>query len=635
MEYPSFFEHYRICTNLDGSPNEVSRIGAAINYKATDTRSGEAVGLQLIPLLAIAQPERERLEEHARLVQKLDHVNIAKLFAAGVEHDYFALVAEHLEGETADAWIVAHGAMTADAVLHIALQVVRAIGAAAFHGLTHRAVQPSNLMIVPGQSPDGGWPFVKLLNFGLAGLELHSPSGEGQELAPAVAPEFSSPEQLLNHEIDFRSQMYSLGATMCLLLTGAVPLMPAATNVDLSSRFPQLRRFPKSLRNLLAHMLRQRPEDRPHDPVVFEKDIRKCLTQIEHRQAIKRKLGIPLAVAMPKKTREPLSPFGQIWRGVVAVAALILAATAVGAFFFPNQIPLWRRSGQIGVPIGVPEKTAATVAKLPDAAPIAATQPPATQTSAPPETTQTSANVAQTQTSPQPAPLDSASRSQNVDESAQVSSAATAQQPQASAAQPAAVNSGSTAPADVNTSTQVASAATASAPAAPAEGPDARTNSAPQPDSQEAAATSDQSRSTTRKKTSSVSTRRSTSRRAQNAQRRSEYQGRGLPQDSGRSVRARVVGTTEDGRVILRLPSGRIVFVRPGDTEGDFPAPPRRRLLIRRPDIFASPPDYFPYDSQQVAGHRGSQRRQAACLAVCVVISGDCLEWRSATGMQM
>jgi serine/threonine protein kinase len=594
MDYPSFFEHYRVCTKVDGSPDEVSRVGPAINHKATDTRSGETVTLQLIPLAAIADPERERLEERVRSVQKLDHVNIAKLFTAGVEHDYFALVTEHLEGETADAWTVTHGPFAADAVLHVALQVVRAVAAAAFHGLTHRAIQPSNLMIVPGQSPDGGWPFVKLLNFGLAGLELHSPGGSEQELAPGVTPQFSSPEQLLNQEIDFRSQMYSLGATMCFLLTGAVPLMPAGTNVALSKRFPQLRQFPKPLRNLLAHMLRQQAENRPHDPVVFEKEIQSCLIQVERRQAIKRKLGIPLVAARPIKTREPMTPFAQIWRGVVAVAVLVLAATGIGAFFFPNQIPLWRHTGQIGVPIGVPEKTAAAVAKLPDAAPIAATQPPATEASAPPGTTETSADVAKTHTSPQPAPVDSTNHPQNVDESAQVASAATAQQPQVSAAQPAAGNSGSTAPAEVNASNQVASAATASAPAEPAEGPETRASSSPPPDNQEPAVTSDQSRSTASKKTSSVSARRSTSRRT--AQRRSEYQERGFSQDSGRSVRARVVGTTEDGRVILRLPSGRIVFVRPGDTEGDFPVPPRRRLLIRRPDIFAPPPDYFPYD---------------------------------------
>src|SRR5256885_6692813 len=224
MEQTTFFEHYRLSTSDDESPQEVSRTGAAINYKAIDTRSNQPVQLQLIPLATIEPEKLQQLKERAETAEKLDHINIAKTFAVGVEHDYLALVSEHFEGETADSWIVEHGPMAADAALRVGLQVVRAIGAAAFFNLTHRAIQPSNLMIVPGQSPDGSRPFVKLLNFGLAGLELHSDSAEARELAPSISPQFASPEQRANGEIDFRSEMYSLGATMCFLLTGAAPL---------------------------------------------------------------------------------------------------------------------------------------------------------------------------------------------------------------------------------------------------------------------------------------------------------------------------------------------------------------------------------------------------------------------------
>src|SRR6266481_2551953 len=251
MEHMTFCEHYRVCE--DEAAHEVSRTGAAINYKATDTRSHERVQLQLIPLATIDPGKLDQLKERAETAEKLDHVNVAKTFAVGVEHDYFAIVSEHFEGETADSWIVENGPMAADAALWVALQVVRAIGAAAFFNLTHRAIQPSNLMIVPGQSPDGGWPFVKLLNFGLAGLEeLHSDSAEASELAPTISPQFASPEQRANGEIDFRSEMYSLGATMCFLLTGAAPLAVSGMKARLRiQRLPELRRAPKVLHNLL------------------------------------------------------------------------------------------------------------------------------------------------------------------------------------------------------------------------------------------------------------------------------------------------------------------------------------------------------------------------------------------------
>src|SRR5438270_8170811 len=357
MEATTYLEHYRICSP-EGA-REVSRTGAAINYKAIDTRSHEPVRLQLIPLAAIDPEKRAQLKERAETAEKLDHVNIAKTLAVGVSYDYFVIVSEHFEGETADSWIVENGPMPADAALRVGLQVVRAIGAAAYFNLTHRAIQPSNLMIVPGQSPDGGWPVVKLLNLGLAGLELHSDSAEARELAPSISPQFASPEQRANGEIDFRSEMYSLGATMCFLLTGAAPLAVSGMKARLRiQRLPELRRAPKVLHDLLVYLLRENPENRPQDPVALEKQMRDCLTKIEKRQAIGRKLGIPLAAVIPRKAKQPKappSPFAQVLRGFAAVVVLLLAAAAAAEYFFPDKIPYFGRSDKVGVQIGVPD----------------------------------------------------------------------------------------------------------------------------------------------------------------------------------------------------------------------------------------------------------------------------------------
>jgi len=547
MEQTTFFKHYRICANEDGSPNEVSHTGAATNYKAIDTRSKEPVTLQLIPLAIADKTKRKQFKERARTAQKLDHVNIAKVLAVGVEHDYFGLVSEYLEGETADSWVVAHGPVPADAVLRIGLQVVRAVAAAAFFGLTHRAIQPSNLMIVPGQSPDGGWPFVKLLNFGLAGLELHSEGSEARELAPSIAPQFASPEQLLDHEIDFRSQIYSLGATMCFLLTGAVPLAVSGMKARLRARrLPELRRAPRALRSLLVHMLRENPENRPQDPVAFESELRDCLTKIERRQAIGRRLGIPLAAVIsqkPKKPREPKTPLAQVSRGFLAFALLLLAATALGAYLFPDAIPLWHRTAKM---VGVPDASSVIPPQTTSAAPIVANQP-----------------VANTG----PAASNS---SQNLSPSAQ--------QAQTSNTQPAAISTPANAPTPaVSASTQIASAANAAVPAA-------------------------RSTSHSKKKAlASASSRTSITKRARSSRALPNEEDSEPPPLHHGSGRTQFVGTTPDGRVILRLPSGRIVTVRPrSDDEDAFVPSPPRRVFLERPDVFAPPPfyppGYFPND---------------------------------------
>src|SRR5206468_6295524 len=294
MEHTTFFKHYRVCTSEDDSADEVSRTGAAINYKAIDTRSKEPVQLQLIPVTT---------------------------------------------------------------------------------------VEPTKLMIVPGQSPDGGWPFVKLLNLGLAGLELHSDSSEARELAPSISPQFASPEQRANGEIDFRSEMYSLGATLCFLLTGAAPLAVSGMKARLRiRRLPELSRAPKVLHNLLVYLLRENPENRPQDPVALEQQMRDCLTKIERRQAIGRKLGIPLAAVIPKKSKqpkEPAKPLAQVFRGFVAFVVFILAAAAAAEFFFPDKIPFFHRSGKVGVPIGVPDASrfASAPTQPNNVAPLPANQP--------------------------------------------------------------------------------------------------------------------------------------------------------------------------------------------------------------------------------------------------------------------
>src|SRR6266576_7094040 len=374
MERTTFAEHYRICAKGDGSPRELSRTGSAIIYKAKDIRSGEPVALQLIPIASVGPAARERFEEQARAAQLLDHINIAKVCAFGVEDDHFVFVSEYLDGETLDSWIAANDPMALDAVLRIALQVVSALSAASFHELTHPAIWPSNLMIVAGPTAEGGWPFVKLVNFGVTGF---NPAFDGSETREA---QFASPEQLQHGTIDFRSAIYSLGATMYFLLTGAAP--PAKV------RLRELRRFPKALRNLLAHMLHGNPDKRPQDLAALEQEILKCLAKIEKRHAFGRRLGIPLAAATSKEPRTPPTPLVQVLRGILVVAALLLAVGVAGAFLLPDDINPFRHRTTakqvIGVPIGVSNTSPPPSEQATNAPPIVGNQPtanasPATQ----------------------------------------------------------------------------------------------------------------------------------------------------------------------------------------------------------------------------------------------------------------
>ncbi|MFN2541905.1 MAG: serine/threonine protein kinase [Chthoniobacterales bacterium] len=607
MDETTYLQHYRVCTDEQGTPEQVSRSGAAINYKAVDTRSGEPVMLQLIPLAAIDPGTREQFEQCAEAVQKLDHVNIAGVREVGTEHERFVFVSEYLQGETADSWIIAHGPLAPDAALQVALQVVRAIAAAAFYGLTHRAIQPANLMIVPGAAPERGWPFVKLLNFGVAGVELHSASGEARELAPALPPQFASPEQLRGGEIDFRSEMYSLGATMCFLLAGAVPLAAGGASVRARLRsLPELRRAPRPLRKLLAQMLHENPEMRPQDPVAFEKEIQKALGIAQSRPPVVRALT-PLAPVLPEPPPEGPTPLSQVGRGVLAFAALLLIGGIAAAFFYPNVLPWRHRTGDIGKPVGVPERSTSSTAQASNALPAVANAPvpvaplpsagsnpdaPA-QKPSPSNQSPVAASVASE-------PTTAGSSSALV--AAQQHSAPITQEPEQTTVSHAVKSAPATEAAAVASASSESSVPARKSDAAPpSEGRGTQLNSgqtAAAAESEQAMESSGEKvtratveRSDRTKKKSRISkaraSRRSTINPALAAEEDEAIRHAG-------QVRANFVGATGDGRLMLRLPSGEIVTVKPRPGDDNFPAarrPIRQDEYLFREEQPPSPDD--------------------------------------------
>ena len=558
MERTIFLQHYRVCFRPDGSPREISRDGAAITYEAADERSRESVDLKLIPLESIAPDVRRRLEEQARAAQQLRHVNIAKVFDFGREGGDLVCISEHLPGETLAAWVVAHGPMPADAALRVAEQIVSVLSSASFHKLAFPPIQPSDIIVVPGQTPEGTWPLVKLINFGLPALssspQLQPEDSETPEQASSTEKSVGS-EQSPDKTGDIRSEIYSLGATLYFLLTGM------ALSADGVHQAPKLSRFPKPLRNLLARMLNRNPDQRPKDLVVLAEMIRECLLKIERRRALADKYGIPYRTTIPRRSEARPT---RLWRIGVPVAALLLAAAVIVGVLLAEPIGKLvhrnREAKNIGVLIGVPESS-----------------PPATvQTDS---TTTAPATVA-SQSAKATAPgANQPTMNAATDSNASEAELHDRQQTQTANAQPQ--PTGPTA-SEMSSPGAVADSSSSSAN---------ETKPVSKPDGAEQSAMAGQSNSQTKKK--SVA---SASRRARG--------GQTIPGDSTqgrvRSTRGRVVGITSDGRLIFRLPSGRTAIVAPDSDAEEFVPRRHRRAMIDRDEMFAPPPrfepNYFPYD---------------------------------------
>jgi serine/threonine protein kinase len=396
-----FLDQYRISKAADGSPVEMARNGPAITYKASDLKSGAPVTVTVVPTASIDPAERESFEAKARTATLLDHANIARTVASGATEDSLVFVSEYPLGETVEAWVRVNGPMPPDAVLRVAMQVVSALGAASFHGLNHPAIQPANLVIVTGKTAEGGWPLVKLTHFALSGLK----SAPGHAEPDVGASDYASPEQLLQGKVDFRSEIYSLGATMCFLLTGIF--------YSAYPRSPQTKRFRGPLRKLVARMLEDDPSLRPQDPVKFTDELRSCLTAVERRQRYHHQYGFPLAAVVKKpkrirrlrrtrpvsllapvgrtpaargETSEPVTHPVRRFHPAWAIAACLLILGIAAAMFLPEDVvtAAFRRNKTpktIGVPIGVSENPVANAPVSASAAtPRSSAAPTATTT---------------------------------------------------------------------------------------------------------------------------------------------------------------------------------------------------------------------------------------------------------------
>ncbi|MEO6742369.1 MAG: protein kinase [Chthoniobacteraceae bacterium] len=314
------FAHYELLAMLGQG-------GQGTVYRAKDLHLDRQVALKVLRLDQGSDPAFVQLFEHeAKITASINHPNVVRVYSFGTVEDRVYLAMELVDGGTFDDLLEKLGRVPEVRVLEVGIQVAQGLRAGFEMGLIHRDVKPGNILF----AGDGS---AKVVDFGLAVFHEQEAAQTGDIWG---TPYYLSPERLNREQEDFRSDIYSLGATLFHAIAGRPPFEAEdASQVALKHLRTQavsLQTFAPSVSNATAYVInRTLLKNRDERPASYDEFIKQLQYARDEVMARVGKGGAPAP-----KSRVVLddaqSKKAMNWLTMV-IFVMLLAGLGIGGYF--------------------------------------------------------------------------------------------------------------------------------------------------------------------------------------------------------------------------------------------------------------------------------------------------------------